>query len=192
MLRRLIVYAGLLCLIPQPTLAQEAGCGLISSADLVAILKKPAEIRQTSQVPGRCHFEWPKPKSDQINHRNQDALRASMQRGGSPYQPLSTWASVDLEIYRQFNSVSEARKAFTELLGGVQNKSFGSPDPLSGQKFETLKQSAQPAAWSAQQQTLLFQSGKRLFMLKLDIEETPDKNRDLALQLIGRIQGQQR
>ena len=187
MLRRLIVYAGLLCLIQQPMLAQEAGCGLLSSADLNAILKQPAEIRQTSQVPGRCHFEWPKPKNAAINDRNQAALRASMQRGGAPYQPVSAWASVELEIYRQFSSNSEARQAFSALSKGVQDTQFGSPDPLSGQTFEVLKQSPQPTAWNARSQTLLFQNGSQLLMLKLDIEDQPDKNRDLALQLIGRL-----
>ncbi|PIQ25571.1 hypothetical protein COW36_21245 [bacterium (Candidatus Blackallbacteria) CG17_big_fil_post_rev_8_21_14_2_50_48_46] len=195
---------GVCCLNPLAAQAQERDCGLLNAGQIHSLVKKAEAIQQTSQVKGRCHFEWPKASAEQIKAENEARLRASMQRGGAAYQPLATWASLDLEIRGEYASAEEAIAAYLALLAGGVESGYGSPDPLAGQLFKAEKPPAKApakpakpnqknapvfkAAWNAHNQTLLFQRGRFIFVLKLDIEASPEKNHELALQLVPLVQ----
>ncbi len=168
---------------PTPLQAQTAGCGLLSETQLAGLLPEAQAIQQLSQVPGRCVFEWRKTNADELEKQNQERLRSSMQRGGSPYQPVSGWSKISLEIRQKFSTQAEAQAAFKQEAAGQREARFGSPDALGDQAFEVLKNDKSLMAWNGESKTLLFQSGLYLFVLSLDVAETPDKNRDLALKI---------
>lgn len=191
MRNRILILSGLfLWLQAMPLWSQEsAGCGLLSVAQLSSLVKQKV-LLQTSQVPGRCLFEWNKADAEAIVKQNQARLRASMRRGSPPYQPISPQARIALEIYREYASPAEARAGLQALGGGVKAEGFGSPDPLQGQTFQLLKDSKPPAAWNARNQTLLLQLGTRVFRLQVEVEEQSEKNRELALKLAPLIQVQ--
>lgn len=169
--------------LPAPLQAQTAGCGLVSEAQLAGLLPEAQDIQQLSQVPGRCVFEWRKANADELEKQNQARLRSSMQRGGTPYQPVSGWGKISLEIRQKFATQAQAQAAFKQEAAGQREEGFGSPDALGDQAFEVLKNDKSLMAWNAQSKTLLFQSGLYLVVLSLDAADTPEKNRDLALKI---------
>lgn len=168
---------------PRDVQAQSAGCGLLNEAQIASLIPEAQNVQQLSQVPGRCVFEWRKTNASQIEKQNQERLRSSMQRGGSAYDPVSAWGKISLEIRQAFASISEAQKAFKREAAGQRESGFGSPDALEGQAFEVLKNDKSLMAWNPQGKTLLFQSGPYLLVLSLDVADTPEKNRDLALKI---------
>jgi len=168
---------------PAPLLAQTSGCGLLNEAQLAGVLPEAQAIQQLSQVPGRCVFEWRKANAEELEKQNQERLRSSMQRGGSPYQPVTTWGKLSLEIRQKLATQAQAQAAFKQEAAGQRDTGFGSPDALGDQAFEVLKNDKSLMAWNGQSKTLLFQSGLYLLVLSLDVADTPEKNRDLALKI---------
>lgn len=166
---------------------ESIGCGLLTVSQISSLVKQQT-VLQTSQVPHRCIFEWSKANADAIIRQNQERLRASMRRGGLPYQPVSPQARIILEIYREYTSPAEARMGLKLLSGGVKTEGFGSPDPLEGYTFELFKDHQPPAAWNAHKQTLLVQLGTKIFRIQVEVQEQPEKNLELALKLASLIQ----
>jgi hypothetical protein len=158
-------------------------CGLLNASQIAALVPDAKDIQQTSQVPGRCHFEWRKSNAEELLKNNQEQLRSSMQRGGEAYKPVPLWSKIEVEIRQKFATVAEAQTAFKQAAAGTLESGFGSPGPLDGQSFEKIKTDQNLIAWNNQSQTMLIQSGPYLLSLATDAAESPEKNRDLALKL---------
>lgn len=158
-------------------------CELISTAQLQQVIENPSELEQNSQLPQLCRYSWRKTDWETIEASNQQQLK-ELSRSNTGYQPVSIWARLEIEVYFEAENSAQAQTRFQEALTGQQPRQFGSPDPTAQARFKSLDSQQ---AWSAEQRQLLVHKGKRLYLLKIEIESDPDQDKALALKLATQL-----
>jgi hypothetical protein len=167
--------------------AQEvpAACTLLNEALVRQHGEAKGPLSQTSQLPGRCAWQWAKAKADTIEADNRQQLRDSMRRGNNgsaSYNPVSSTAEVILEIRQSFARTSEAKEAFDNLVRHRdQDPVYGTPDYTAEAVYAPLEGVGDRAAWSAQSQILIFQSGRNLLALTVRVKDKPKENQATAV-----------
>lgn len=160
-----------------PLAAPLWSCPLPSEAVQRVFEGTPA-LEQRSQLPGRCDYSWARDNQEQIAASNADQLK----QGAGVNQALSPlWHRLQLDLYTQAETPAQARIQFKQLISTGPTPGFGSPDPLQGLNFESLRPEA---AWDKQQHALLFVKGRSIYRLHLQVPGlTPEKIREKALAL---------
>lgn len=187
-MRRVLVYS-LFAALAGSLVPSAQACELLSAETLTRLAKVATPLTQTSQVPGRCHYEWPKANTEAVAQQNAEALRDSMRRGGEAYTPQPTWNTVAVEALQNHANASLARTAFEQAVAGRIPERYGSPDPLAGTQFERLSLPQGVAAWDKIRNQLLLLKGTQVLLLSVDVEADPGKNKALALQLATALMG---
>ncbi|MGV3525700.1 MAG: hypothetical protein ACO1RX_15870 [Candidatus Sericytochromatia bacterium] len=183
-----LFYALLVVLAGSLTPSAQA-CELLKADTLTRLAKVATPLTQTSQVPDRCHYEWPKANTEAVSEQNAEALRDSMRRGGEAYTPQSTWNTVALEVLQSHANPNLARTAFEQAVAGRIPERYGSPDPLAGTQFERVSLPQGAAAWDKTRNQLLLLKGAQVLLFSVEVETDPAKNKALALQLAAALMG---
>lgn len=187
-MHRVLVYS-LFAALAGSLVPSAQACELLSAEALTRLAKVATSLTQTSQVPGRCHYEWPKANTEAVAEQNAEALRDSMRRGGAAYTPQPTWNTVAVEVLQRHANASLARTAFDQAVAGRVPERYGSPDPLEGTQFERLSLPQGAAAWDKTRNQLLLLKGVQVLLVNVQVEPDPAKNKALALQLAAALTG---
>lgn len=189
MLRPLLLPAILLGLgFAMPGLA----CDLLAEAELRQAVPAQAfggAVSQTSEVPGRCLYQWARPNQAERRQANDEALIESMRRGSEGYRPAALWSELSIEILAVAPNEAEARALLARYAAGRTPEGFGSPDPLAGSQLEALKtaQANQQVVWDRQRRQLLLRAGTRLLLLGVDVDDDDKKNEAIAAALAAKL-----
>ncbi len=142
------------------------------------VFENTPALEQRSQLPGRCDYSWARAEQAQIAEQNAERLKQGA--GSNPTQaPL--WHRLQLEVYAQLESVSQAKSQFQTLLNEGPPQRYGSPDPLQKLQFTQIRPYT---AWDKQQSALLFVKDNAIYRLHLQVPGlTPEKTLEKALAL---------